>query len=195
MRQFGQAEMAILQSKLRSITQGYTANASYTSLLLHLRKFFIRHDLAAMYECMATLTIVDEKLGGGGQKVVAMTIECLDENMSVKDIIRERIYQEVSDYNQRIDTESDSPAPKFLVTPTELEKKLNNKTSKLAPGKAKKQKFVNWEKQYELACSAFESNGFFVLIADKQASDLEEIFTIAVDTEISFIKLTPLVGG
>jgi len=54
---------------------------------------------------------------------------------------------------------------------------------------------IDWEAQFRRACEAFESNGFFMLIGDRQAESLEEAFDIGVETEVQFVKLTPLVGG
>ena len=45
------------------------------------------------------------------------------------------------------------------------------------------------------ALEAFGRNGFFVLVGDKQAVSLDEEFEVKVDTEVSFVKLVPLVGG
>jgi hypothetical protein len=61
--------------------------------------------------------------------------------------------------------------------------------------KLRGQKEIDWEQQFQRALQAFERNGFFVLVGDKQAMKLEEEFDVKVDTEISFVKLTPLVGG
>ena len=65
----------------------------------------------------------------------------------------------------------------------------------LAPSRSTKLRQIRWEDQFDLACRAFESNGFFVLIGDRQAEELDEEFSVALDTEITFVKLVPLVGG
>ncbi len=45
------------------------------------------------------------------------------------------------------------------------------------------------------ALEAFDRNGFFVLVGDKQAGSLDQEFEVKVATEVSFVKLVPLVGG
>ena len=74
------------------------------------------------------------------------------------------------------------------VEPTQAERTLNG--YKL---KAKRQ--IDWQEQFQRACEAFARNGFFVLVGDKQAATLDEEFEVKVDTEVSFVKLVPLVGG
>jgi hypothetical protein len=129
----------------------------------------------------ATLTIHDET--AGGQKTNTFTLDCLTERMTVRDLVRARIYQEVQDYNQK--------QPEYfrgLVEPSEAEKTLNGY-------KLRQRRKINWQEQYERALEAFQHNGFFILVGDRQAESLDEVLEVRVDTEVSFIKLVPLVGG
>ena len=61
--------------------------------------------------------------------------------------------------------------------------------------KLKAKRKIDWQEQFQRACESFERNGFFVLVGDRQAVTLDENFEVKVDTEISFVKLVPLVGG
>lgn len=128
-----------------------------------------------------TLTIHDET--ATGQKTNTFTLDWLTERMTVREVIRARIYQEVQDYNRR--------EPEFfrgLVEPSDAERMLNG-------FKLKVKRKIDWHKQYDRALEAFERNGFFVLVGDRQVDSLDEEFDVKVDTEVSFIKLVPLVGG
>jgi hypothetical protein len=129
----------------------------------------------------ATLTIHDETTSG--QKTNTLTLDCLTEHMTVRELIRARIYQEVQDYNQR--------EPEYfrgLVEPSAAERVLNGY-------KLKAKRKIDWEEQFKRALEAFERNGFFVLVDNRQAESLDEQFEVKVDTEVSFVKLVPLVGG
>ena len=61
--------------------------------------------------------------------------------------------------------------------------------------KMKDRKKVDGEKQYLVVLDAFSKNGYFVLIDSIQAESLEQMVVINDETEVSFVKLTPLVGG
>jgi hypothetical protein len=129
----------------------------------------------------ATLTIHDET--ASGQKTNTFTLDCLTERMTVRELIRARIYQEVQDYNRK--------EPEYfrgLVEPTNAERVLNG-------FKLKAKRKIDWQEQNKRALDAFERNGFFVLVGDKQAESLDQEFEVKVDTEVSFVKLVPLVGG
>ncbi len=128
-----------------------------------------------------SITVVDETLNG--ERVHSFTLDSLTESMTVRELIRARIYQEVDDYNKTQPEDF-----RGLVDPRGAEKVLSGM-------RLKKRRKIDWEDQYEKACKAFETNGFFILIGDRQAETLEESFEVKVDTEVSFVKLVPLVGG
>lgn len=129
-----------------------------------------------------TLTIRDETAAGRttGQTVV----QFLTETVTVRELIRSRVYQEVDDYNRRR-----PEAFRGLVDPTDAERTLNGEI-RPKPGRA-----IDWRAQFDRACEAFDRNGFFVLVDDKQAGSLDEAITLRPGTAVSFVKLTPLVGG
>lgn len=132
---------------------------------------------------MATLTIRDET--ASGKTTNELTLDVLDETITVRELIRSRVYQEVQDHNRR----SDLREFNGLVTPRDEERALNGEPQ------LRRARQIDWKKQFDVACDAFQRNGFFVLIDDKQAESLDEQITLRHDTKVSFVRLTPLVGG
>jgi hypothetical protein len=128
-----------------------------------------------------TLTCYDELLGG--TRSPAVTVSFPSSRTTVREIIRARIYQEVQDYNQRL-----GEVFAGLVKPSEAEQALNGYTMK-------QRKPIDWQQQSEKALAAFQGNGFFVLIDEIQAEELDQEVVIAATTTVAFIKLVPLVGG
>lgn len=127
----------------------------------------------------ARVILIDETLGG--QRSHAMTLDSLHERTTAREIIRARIWQEVQEFNASGRRESF----KGLVQRQDSHEKLN--TAKFQP--------VDWEKQLATALRAFESNGFFILVGDRQIAELDEEIEVGPETEVSFVKLVPLVGG
>jgi hypothetical protein len=103
--------------------------------------------------------------------------------ISVKDIIIERVKYEVDNYNSKVTDQYYG-----LVQPKNAEQLLNK--FKLN-SKAK----VDVDKQIKVALLAFQSNGFFLLVDDEQVEELEQMVDVSEHQTVSFIKLTPLVGG
>ncbi|WP_300491586.1 hypothetical protein [Flavobacterium sp.] len=125
--------------------------------------------------------IKDELLSG--KSVYETEIDFATDIVTVQDIISHRVTKEVEDYNNRL--------PEYfngLVEPGEAEKTLNGY-------KLKAKKLIDAEKQVYIALDAFQKNGFFVLIDQLQAETLTQQIHLKPDTTISFVKLTPLIGG
>ena len=127
------------------------------------------------------LTITDRT--GAGKIISEMNISLQKNRVTVKEIIEARVVAEVETYNAKL--------PEYfngLVQPTDAEKTLNGY-------KMKTRKKVDPEKQVYVALDAFQKNGYFVLVDNFQADSLEQEIMITPQTQISFLKLTPLVGG
>ena len=101
----------------------------------------------------------------------------------VKDIITARVTHEVEAYNRRQDRYFQG-----LVMPAEAEQILNGY-------RLKSKQPIDAEKQVYIALQAFQQGAYFVLVDDIQVEHLEETLELTPNTQISFIKLTPLVGG
>ncbi len=133
-----------------------------------------------------TLTIRDESTSGAVYH--EMPLEFPTERITVRELIRERVYQEVQDFNRK----RDERVFRGLVQPTETEHVLNGKPNEF---RLKAHRTIEWKPQFEKAIEAFDRNGFFILIDDKQAESLDQEFVIGHGTLVSFVKLTPLAGG
>ncbi len=119
-------------------------------------------------------------LGNAGPVFV---LDFLTERITVRELIRSRVYQEVKDYNTR--------QPEYfrsLVQPTDAEQTLNGY-------KLRKPRQIDWEKQFEQAIAAFQRNGFIILVDEEQVTELEQEIVIQPETAVTFLKLVPLVGG
>ncbi len=127
------------------------------------------------------ITIKDETTSG--QSLGEWMLELLTEEVTVRELIRSRVYQEVKDYNAKR-----SHTFRGLVQPEGAEKELNGY-------RLKKPRQLDWEKQFEKALAAFEGNGVIVLVGDRQAESLDEEFVVTPQTEVTFLRLVPLVGG
>ena len=102
----------------------------------------------------------------------------------MRELIRSRVYQEVKDHNAK----RSSTAFSGLVQPGETEVALNESRPRVRPQ-------VDWKRQFETAVSAFEQGRILVLVGDRQAESLEEPIELKVTTQVTFIRLVPLVGG
>lgn len=131
-----------------------------------------------------TLKIRDETTFSlGRDEDRAFTLDVPAGRVTVRELIRTRVANEVSDYNL-----SQPEYFRGLVQPTDAERSLNG-------FKMRKGRMIDPEKQFELAIKAFYGNGFILLVNDRQVDELDEEIEIRPDTTVTFLKLVPLVGG
>lgn len=110
------------------------------------------------------------------------TLEFPTELITVRELIRERVYQEVDDHN-RAKRESFSG----LVRPEYQSGHVDSKPRAHKP--------INWKPQFEKAIAAFEQHGILLLVDDRQTRSLDEVVHLRQGSEVTFIRLVMLVGG
>lgn len=128
------------------------------------------------------ITIKDATLSGDILNKIEIAVQ--NERTTVKDLIAARVESEVKSYNEKL--------PEYfkgLIQPSEAEKTLNGFRLK------RREKKIDVEKQIWTALDAFQKNGYFILIDNEQAEELDKEILVSKTTEISFVKLTQLVGG
>ena len=130
-----------------------------------------------------SVLVRDEPLGGQARDI--LTLQFLTEEITIKELIEERVHQEVRDYNAK---SVSTQVFHGLVQPTDSEAELHGY-------RLKTPRTIDWKPQAEKALAAFEENGFLVLIGEHQAESLSERVIISPGTTVSFVKMIPLVGG
>jgi hypothetical protein len=130
---------------------------------------------------MAFVTVHDETTLG--ESTGELTLEFLTERVTVREIIRSRVYQEVTEYNAR-----QAGLFRGLVQPRDAEwtrEGFNLRTPRR----------IDWAEQYEAALASYAKNGFLLLVDYVQVTDLDAEIELRHDTRVSFLRLVPLVGG
>ncbi len=130
---------------------------------------------------MATITMIDET--GFGNKTHEKKFVFEANELSVRELISQRVFEEVEDYNAK-----QPSAFQGLVQPSETEQTLNG-------FKLKKPRLLNWETQFRKATELFSERGFIILVDDAQVDDLDSMLDLSAVNEVTFLKLVPLIGG
>jgi hypothetical protein len=129
----------------------------------------------------ATVTVLDQTLSG--EPLHEWALELLSERLTIRELIRGRVYQEVRDHNAR-----KSLSFRGLVRPEGAEAALNDP-------RARTHRPIDWKRQFDRAVEAFEKNQVLVLVDDRQAESLDQEVEVGPKTTVTFVRLTPLVGG
>jgi hypothetical protein len=115
-------------------------------------------------------------------KVVELLLKLSVQKLTARDLIAERVRAECDD---QLQSRAGQLAEK-LILPCKKERALNGERIS---------KFIDAGRQVKRAWSAFEKNGFILLLNDRQVETLDEELEVTSDTVVTFLKLTPLVGG
>jgi hypothetical protein len=128
-----------------------------------------------------SVRVIDEV--NPGPKDTGWDLELLHERITAGELIRSRVYQEVTEYNARATGHF-----RGLVQPTDAEQQLNG--YHLRAGRR-----IDWQAQYQKALEAFKRNGFLLLVDDRQLTELDQEVDLQTGSEVTFLRLLPLVGG
>jgi hypothetical protein len=130
---------------------------------------------------MPSLTIEDRT--ATGRPTGSITLPELPDRITLRELIRLRVREEVAAYNLR-----PTNVFKGLVQPEGASQTIGGFAM---PGRRR----IDWERQADIAIDRFGRNGFFVLVNGKQVVDLDASLDLTGTMDVGFIKLTPLVGG
>lgn len=131
---------------------------------------------------MYTVVVRDESVGG--RETARSELTFPTETITIRELIRERVYQEVQDHNRRGDG-----AFRGLVAPRQTARGVEDSAAKRSRAE------VDWKEQFDVACRAFEQNQILVLAGDRQATRLDESVELTRGVDVTFVRLVMLVGG
>lgn len=127
------------------------------------------------------LTVHDETTSGELRQ--AITLHLPEPTITVRELIRSRVFEEVKAYNERM-----TGVFQGLVQPEGSERDQGG-------FRVRGRHRIDWHEQAETALQAFTRNGFVLLVDGRQMESLDEEIRVRPDTRVSFLKLVPLVGG
>jgi len=133
-----------------------------------------------MLSTIETIKIVILDQTSSGETLNKLKMEFESATVKVRDIISGRVRQETKNL-----FESAKKSKYSFIGQTEIEK-LNSKPTNITELQDKKVKY---------ALEMFQRNGYLVLIDDEQVTSLDQEVKLTNSTEITFLKLVPLIGG
>jgi hypothetical protein len=137
----------------------------------------------SFYDASVGVVRIRDDARSGDVHIEPLVLLDMPERVSVRDLIRTRVREEVARANA-----DRSQSLSLLVSPVDAEKTLNGY-------RRRAERLIDWERQAEVALEAFEKQKFFVFVDGTQVEALDEEIALGADTEVRFLRLTPLVGG
>jgi hypothetical protein len=125
---------------------------------------------------MPIITIRDASFQG---LQASWQLDILEEQSTLREVIRSRIYQEVSEYNAKKRSQF-----LCLIPPTPL-----------YPNPSDAAPTLDWQVHYEQAIQACEKRRYIVIIDERQVTELDSPIQFYAHSTVTFFKLIPLIGG
>jgi hypothetical protein len=135
------------------------------------------------YDPSVGIVRIRDDARSGDASTEPLVLVDMPERVSVRDLIRTRVREEVARANA-----DRSQSRSLLVTPVDAEQLLNG-------DRVRVDRVIDWERQAEVAVEAFQKQKFFVFVDGTQVEGLDDEVALGADSEVRFLRLTPLVGG
>lgn len=117
------------------------------------------------------VTIRAQDQATDGRTLREFVLEFLTERVTARDLLRSRVFQEVSEENAR-------------------------RTLAAERGQGpRRPAAIDYESEAVKALAAFDAGRVLVLVGDRQLDDATTEVVLAPATEVTFVRLVPLVGG
>lgn len=129
----------------------------------------------------ASVNIKDALLSG--PSVNEFRLEFVNSVVDVRELIRSRVYQEVKDFNAGVGVHF-----RGLVQPENSEPE--QKGFRLPAHRQ-----IDWREQFDRSIDAFSQGRVLILADERQLESLDESLDMESISEITFLRLVPLVGG
>jgi len=120
-----------------------------------------------------SVTIHAQDQGTDGKTLREFVLNFLTERVTVRELLRSRIYQGVTEGNARRAMAAGKGGAPSKTKPVTL----------------------NFDDEFKKALDAFKVGRVIVLVDDKQLDDLATQVVVAPSTSVTFLRLVPLVGG
>ncbi len=148
----------------------------------------------------ATTIQVESKIMDGNPqltKLDPMILHIIETRITVEDLIRRVVEEQVSDLlsRRRVDAaEAKRILNRQYLTQDQVEDQARHGTVRM-PRKTRTSLGIDIEVEVRKAIHSFADGACYIFINGRQVISLREELTIAETAKVTFLRLTPLVGG
>jgi hypothetical protein len=127
-----------------------------------------------------------------------ISLEFLTEKITVRELISNTVEEQIRDMliNRRLDAQQ---AEKILNRQYLLESEISSQAKsgaiRVPSSKNAQSPSLILEREIDKALRSFERQGFMIVVDGEQVQELDEYVTLKATSKVTFMRLTPLVGG
>lgn len=131
---------------------------------------------------MTTLTIRDQSMTGN--PLGELFLQIPSTKISVRELIKNRVFQEVKEANANVVAEFNSPSQVRTERGTHPAEAISPPMPPL----------TDWRVQFDKALTAFKTNRILILVDGDQVESLETELEVTASTEVNFLRLSMLMA-
>jgi hypothetical protein len=136
-----------------------------------------------------TLTISSKVLGKSQNLFTSWQMSLSEQPLTLAELLAQIVRSEVQAFSDR---QADRRSTKVLGI---IDIEAGVALGKVSSGGSDLEQVVDVEGAIETALQAFQDGFYLVFIDDKHQEDLKAVVDLKVNSELLFLRLTPLVGG
>jgi hypothetical protein len=128
----------------------------------------------------------------------SLALELLEETLAVQDLITRTVDEQIHDLliNQKLDADHIRQIlARQYLTEADVEADARHGAIKVPSAKSLQNPQLDIESEIRRALHGFERNAYLVVVDGQQQTDLSQLLTLHATSKITFLRLTPLVGG
>lgn len=125
-----------------------------------------------------------------------VAIDLLNEHLTVRELITQTVEEQVRDLliHRKLDNEKARQIlQRQYLTEEEIQKQATSGVVK-QPSK-KPHSYIDSAVQVNKAILAFDNGTFMIVVDGRQLEDLDEMIALSPSSKVTFVRMTPLVGG
>lgn len=141
---------------------------------------------------------VRTKVTGAEAPLDPVFLELVSESITVRELIERAVSQQIHELTlkKRLDaTAARAALARQYLSPEEVQAQAQEGRVKMPTVPDAQGPRVNEKAEVEKAVRAFKAQRYFVFVGGRQAEDLDEELDFSQQTQVTFLRLTPLVGG
>ncbi len=136
-----------------------------------------------------TLTISGKVLGKSQNLFTSWQMSLSEQPLTLAELLAQIVRSEVRAFRDR---QADARSTKVLGI---IDIEAGVALGKISSGGSDLEQVVDVEGEIDNALQAFQDGFYLVFIDDVQQEDLKAVVNLKIDSELLFLRLTPLVGG
>lgn len=148
---------------------------------------------------MATIEVQTKIMGhaASGTAIEPVFLELVEETITARELIRRAVMQQIHElsFKRRLDAAQVSDVlQRQYLSESEIAAQSAEGRIKM-PGAPEELKPVNVENEIARAMRAFEGGRVFLYAGGRQVENLDEELDFSRQSKVTFLRLTPLMGG